>query len=215
MRPDREAPCSRTTSARMRPSRRRVPLRLLRPASLRRVVVSIAVVAATVGGLAGCGGPSGDESQEPRADQAVAELPELAAIGGARDVWAFEFGMDADREAVSEHLGEPRTRAESEESGRAGGPRIVVWDYDGLEITFLIDAVNETEYLLSAKISDASVPTRGGLEVGMQLDRATGLLGEPRVVNERSLVYFYRNTTIELITSDGVVEAIHLSRALP
>ncbi|MFW6292313.1 MAG: hypothetical protein ACOC7V_08295, partial [Spirochaetota bacterium] len=74
---------------------------------------------------------------------------------------------------------------------------------------------NETEYLLSARISDPSVPIRGGLEVGMQLDRATELLGEPRVIEERSLVYFYRNTTIELVVSDDVVEAIHLARALP
>ena len=174
-----------------------------------------AVVAVSLFAAAGCGESAPPEAQEPAVEQAAADLPEIAAIGGVQDVWAFDFGMDADREAVRAELGEPRSRAVSEESDRAGEPDIVVWRYDGLEITFLIDAVNEIEYLLSARISDPSVPIRGGLEVGMQLDRATELLGDPRVINERSLVYFYRNTTIELVVSDGVVEAIHLARALP
>ncbi len=174
-----------------------------------------AVVAVSLFAAAGCGESAPPEAQEPAAEEATADLPEIAAIGGVQDVWAFDFGMDADREAVRAELGEPRSRAVSEESDRAGEPDIVVWRYDGLEITFLIDAVNEIEYLLSARISDPSVPIRGGLEVGMQLDRATELLGDPRVINERSLVYFYRNTTIELVVSDGVVEAIHLARALP
>lgn len=183
---------------------------------LLRVLLRLAVAPAILVLAVSCGGPAADDTGgEPTAREADAELPELAAIGGVRDVWAFGFGMDAGREAVLEQLGEPRARTESEDSRRAGGPEIVVWEYDGLEITFLIDVVNESEYLLSVRISDPSVPLRGGLEVGMQLDRATEMLGEPRVVNEGSLVYFYRNTTIELITDDRVVEAIHLARALP
>ncbi|MFW5743161.1 MAG: hypothetical protein ACOCVO_01000 [bacterium] len=185
------------------------------PARALRCVRIAAVVVVSLLAAGGCGESSPPQAQEPAAEQATADLPEIAAIGGVQDVWAFDFGMDADREAVRAQRGEPRARAVSEESDRAGEPDIVVWRYDGLEITFLIDAANETEYLLSARISDPSVPIRGGLEVGMQLDRATELLGEPRVIEERSLVYFYRNTTIELVVSDDVVEAIHLARALP
>lgn len=215
MTPNREAPVlpSRLASPLRSPPRRRdARLRLVGRA---RAVLWFVVVIAVAAVATGCGGPTADEAQEPDAANTPAELPELAAIGGVHDVWAFEFGMDSDREAVRAHLGEPAARIEGEDSGRAGAPRIVVWEYDGLEVTFLIDEANESERLLSVEISDPSVPTRGGLEVGMQLDRATELLGEPRVVNERSLVYFYRNTTIELIASGDVVEAIHLARALP
>ncbi|MFW5742544.1 MAG: hypothetical protein ACOC2D_04645 [Spirochaetota bacterium] len=215
MRPDRELPARphRIASAWLIPP----PLRYLSLVDkpLARRALRLLVVAAIVVAAAGCDRSAPDEPQEPADADASAEVAELAAIGGVQDVWAFEFGLDADRDTVREHLGAPAARTESEESGRAGALRIVVWRYDRLEVTFLVDAATESEYLLSVKVLDPSVPTRGGLEVGMELERAIDLLGEPRVIDDGSLVWFYRNTTIELVVSDDEVEAIHLARALP
>lgn len=215
MRPDREAPARPHRIASAWPFAPPLWYLSLVGGPVARRALRLLVVAAIVVAAVGCDRPTADEPQEPDDADASAELPELVAIGGVQDVWAFEFGLDADRDTVREHLGAPAARTESEESGRAGSPRIVVWQYDRLEVTFLIDVAIESEYLLSVKISDPSVPTRGGLEVGMKLDRAIELLGEPRVIDDRSLVWFYRNTTIELVVSDDEVEAIHLARALP
>jgi hypothetical protein len=179
----------------------------VRPRSL--ILVALVVLVA-----AGCDAPR--PTVPPEGTQAAPpDLQELPAIGGVHDVWAFEFGMDAGRETVRSHLGDPLSREQSEQSGQAGGPQIVRWVYDGLEITFLIDAAGESEYLLSVEIDGPDVPIRGGLELGMPIAAAAELLGEPRVVNERSRVYFYRNTTIELIVDRDEVAAIHLARALP
>lgn len=170
--------------------------------------------AAVVMLVAGCSDP-GQSAATDQPEQAAAELPELPLIGGARDVWAFEFGMDADREAVRDVLGEPKAILQSEQTGEGSSPTIERWAYDGLEITFLIDTTGESEYLLSVRIDEADVPLRGGLAVDMGADEARELLGEPRVNQDDTLVYFYRNTTIELITSRGIVEAVLLARALP
>jgi hypothetical protein len=169
--------------------------------------------------LAGCDIRDATETDGARGSgdlqEASAALPELAAIGGVRDVWAFDFPMTASRDEVRSALGEPQAVSESETNRSSSGPEVVLWIYDGLEVTFLLDEHGEHEYLLSVKIDHPSVPLRGGLRVGMPLEEALRLLGEPRVSNERSRVYFYRDTTIELVVEHGEVAAVHLARALP
>ena len=153
-------------------------------------------------------------SKEP--DEVPApDLPELSAIGGVHDVWAFPFGMDANRERVRDRLGDPRTTVETHGPGEASGPRVERWHYEGVHFTFLIHEADGYEHLLGARIEGPAVPVRGGLEIGMPLDEALSLLGEPRIVDGESHVYFYRDTTIEIIAPDARVEAIQLSRAMP
>ena len=161
--------------------------------------------------LAACGGAEApSDPAEPSG-----ELPSLAMIGGVRDVWPFEFGLDADREAVRSVAGDPIAVTASGTMATDAGPEILRWEYDGVQMTFLIDSAAEREYLISVRISHPDVPLRGGLSIGMPLDEAVELLGEPRVVSNESRVYFYRDTTIELIAPGDVVQAVTLARALP
>ncbi len=161
--------------------------------------------------LVGCDRPESSPELEEPAD----DLAPIAAIGGVRDVWAFEFGLDADRDRVRLVLGDPLQIERSISVGGGGGPEIVRWEYDGLRVDFLLDNADAHEYLLSVRIGDPEIPMRGGLRLGMPVGEAVELLGEPRVENADSLVYFYRETTIELAVSDGVVSAVILARALP
>ena len=161
--------------------------------------------------LAGCERSEPSPSPVASAD----DLAPIAAIGGVRDIWAFEFGLDADRERVRAAFGDPLAVEQSDTNEADAGPQIVRWEYDGLRVNFLIDRADEHEYLLSVRISDPEIPMRGGLRIAMPVDEAVELLGEPRVENEDSLVYFYRETTIELAVSDGAVSAVTLARALP
>ncbi len=141
--------------------------------------------------------------------------PDLARIGGVRDVWGFEFGMDADRERVRSDLGEPVTVSESPAPESASGLEVERWYYDGFHVTFLINVPEEYEHLLAVRIEDPRVPLRGGLRIGMPLDEALELLGDPRVVDGASQVYFYRDSTIEIVAPEAAVESVQLSRALP
>ncbi|MFW6292879.1 MAG: hypothetical protein ACOC7V_11210 [Spirochaetota bacterium] len=175
-------------------------------ALLRTVLVGVLAVV-----LAGC------ERSEPAPEpgESAAEVAPIAAIGGVRDVWAFDFGLDADRERVRAAFGDPLRVEQSDTNEADAGPQIVRWEYDGLRVSFLIDRADEHEYLLTVRISDPELPMRGGLRIGMPVGEAVELLGEPRVENPDSLVYFYRETTIELGVSDGIVETVTLARALP
>ena len=150
-----------------------------------------------------------DPAEQPGA------IPELAQIGGVQDVWGFDFGMDANRTRVRVELGEPESVMETSATGGAVGPQLERWFYDGFQVTFLINEPEEYEILLAVRIEDPAVPVRGGLWIGMPLDEAFELLGEPRVVDGASHVYFYRDATIELIARGPSIEAIQLSRALP
>lgn len=147
--------------------------------------------------------------------EARATLPDLASVGGVQDVWAFDFSMTSDRSQVRAELGEPTTVVESQAAETGSGPQIVRWLYNGLEITFLIDALGEHEYLLSVRIDDADVPLRGGLSIGMPAEEAMALLGEAEVNSDQVRVFFYRSTTIEIVVDDGAVTEVHLARALP
>jgi len=153
--------------------------------------------------------------ETPSEPAEASSLPELAVIGGVQDVWAFEFGMDADRARVREVLGEPGRVVESGPDGSDAGPRIERFQYEGIQVDFLLDPTDGHEYLLLVRISDPSVPLSGGLRIGMPVDEAADLLGEPQIADAELQVYFYRATTIELGVSDGVVETITLARALP
>ena len=166
--------------------------------------------------LAACSRPADEaDLQQAAGSPPAPELQELPPIGGAQDVWALPFGMDADREVVREVFGEPIAVERPDQESQGEGPQIVRWRYEGLLMTFLIERGDLREYLLSVRISDPQVPINGGLEIGMPVREAVELLGEPRVVNEDSRVYFYRNTTIELVVRDDHVRTIHLARALP
>ena len=169
--------------------------------------------------LSGCGpgrenAAAGGSAAEESPDSA-GELPELAAIGGVQDVWAFPFGLDADREGVRSELGEPVSVNQTRSGENEDGPTVIRWFYERFSLTFLVDATGEQEYLLSARLSDPEAPLRGGLRVGMPVDEAIALLGEPRVASGDSRVWFYLNSTIELVVGGNEVEAVVLSRALP
>ena len=76
--------------------------------------------------LAGCGGggtAAGDADGSANGGESGADLPELAAIGGAQDVWGFSFGFDASREVVREALGDPETVTEAPIQESGAGPR--------------------------------------------------------------------------------------------
>jgi len=182
-----------------------------------RTLILAGVVAAIV--PASCGGRSGVSDAEPAPTDefqlAAAELPEIAAIGGAQDVWPFSFGLDAGRALVESTLGPP----DAEESHPAGGndstALIVSWEYPELSFTFFADEATGTEQLLSARIRTSDVGLRGGLKIDMKSEDAIELLGEPGFRAENRVVYFYYSTTIELVIRDGRVSEIALSRALP
>ncbi len=145
----------------------------------------------------------------------IDDRPDLARVGGVRDVWGFEFGMDADRERVRSHLGSPVSMSESSAPESASGLEVERWYYEGFQVPFLINVPEDYEHLLAVRIEGPQVPLRGGLRIGMRLDHALELLGDPRVVNGASYVYFYRDSTIEVVAPDATVEAVQLSRALP
>ncbi len=142
-------------------------------------------------------------------------VPDLARIGGVQDVWGFDFGMDANRTRVRVALGEPESVMETTASGGVVGPQLERWFYEGFQVTFLVNEAEEHELLIAVRIEDPVVPVRGGLRIGMPLDEALDLLGEPRVVDGASHVYFYRDATIEIVARGHSIEAIQLSRALP
>lgn len=152
-----------------------------------------------------------DAADEPAGQHDT--IPELARIGGVQDVWGFDFGMDSSRTRVRVDLGEPESVMET--TGGVVGPQLERWFYEGFQVTFLINESEEYEFLLAVRIEDATVPMRGGLRIGMPLDEALALLGEPRIVDGASHVYFYRDTTIEVVARGPTIEAVQLSRALP
>jgi len=182
-----------------------------------RTLILAGVVAAIL--PVSCGGHSGVSDAEPAPTEetqlAAAELPEIATIGGAQDVWPFSFGLDAGRSLVESTLGPP----DAEDSQPAGGndstALIVSWEYPETSFTFFADEATGTEQLLSARIRTADVGLRGGLTIDMKSEDAIELLGEPGFRAENRVVYFYYSTTIELVIRDGRVSEIALSRALP
>lgn len=147
--------------------------------------------------------------------QASVALPELATIAGVRDVWPFGFGLSASRSAVRDALGEPADVQQSASRDGTAGSAVEIWRYEGVQLTFLVDETRDQEYLLSARISDDGPALRGGLTIGMSTEAARSLLGEPQVADDARIVYFYRDTTIELRVDDGIVASVHLARALP
>jgi len=155
----------------------------------------------------------GSEDQSP--DLAGAGLPELATVGGAQDVWPFEFGLDGQRKDVEAAMGAPDAVSERA-AGTADSPgRVVTWTYPTAEFRFFVSAGGEEEFMVAATITSSEQPLRGGLAVGMSIEEAIAVLGKPDVENESLLVYFYFTSTIEIYKSDGTVEAIMLARALP
>jgi hypothetical protein len=154
-------------------------------------------------------------SEEQPTDLASAPLPELATIGGAQDVWPFEFGLDAKRIDVEAAIGTPESISERAAGTESSPGRVVSWTFPTVEFRFFVSSDGAEEFMLAATITSAEVPLRGGLSVGMSIEDAVAVLGKPDVENESLLVYFYFNSTIELYKSDGMVEAVMLARALP
>ncbi|MEE8440452.1 MAG: hypothetical protein V3S41_01930 [Spirochaetia bacterium] len=188
-------------------------------AAARRGPAPALTVVIAVFALVSCGGRAPQpDAQRPAAEEpktAAAELPELATIGGAQDVWPFSFGLDADRELVESTLGPPAV----EESQPAGGSDstafIVSWEYPGFSFAFFVDEAVQTEQLLSARVRSSDVRLQGGLSIDMKTEDALALLGEPGFRSDDLAVYFYYLTTIELVIRDGRVSEIALSRAMP
>ncbi len=169
--------------------------------------------------LVSCGGRAPlPDAQRPATEEtkaAAAELPELAGIGGAQDVWPFSFGLDADRELVESTLGRPAAE-ESQPAGGSGSTAFIVsWDYPEFSFTFFVDEAVQTEQLLSARVRSSDVMLQGGLSIDMKTADALALLGEPGFRSDDRAVYFYYLTTIELVIRDGRVSEIALSRAMP
>ncbi len=138
---------------------------------------------------------------------------ELLAIGGAHDIWPFSFGLNARFEDVEAALGLPSSI--TEEPAQGNGPAVSRWNYPGLIVTFLQNPGSDAVQILTVRFTDQEYLLRGGLEVGMGLDEAPRLMGEPRVQDGRSHVWFYSTTTIELEVNEGIVTAVQVARALP
>jgi hypothetical protein len=142
------------------------------------------------------------------------ELPELAAVGGVQDLWAFPFSLTSNRETVREAYGEPEWVDASQPGGDAAS-EVIEWGYEGVVFSFFAKNGDQLESLISATIARNDVPLDGELEIGMPIDEARTILGEPQVQTDEALVFFYFDTTIELRYEDGVVTEIVLARALP
>jgi hypothetical protein len=164
--------------------------------------------------LAACANRTEEEIPEP-----TPSLPDLPVIGGVQDVWNFPFGFGDSRASVRELYGEPVEVAISPvgHGGDETEPTVTIedWAYEGLTITFYVDPLQEIDYVLSARVTSTGVELRSGLYVGMPEEEATALLGEPAVDTGSSLVYFYLNTTIEIVVPDHRIAEIVLSRAMP
>jgi hypothetical protein len=160
--------------------------------------------------LAGCSPAAAESVAEPQNP----DLPELAAVGGAQDLWAFPFSLSATRSEIAQAYGEPLSRRGDDSRGGPGA-RIVEWDYTGVTLAFFVRADGSEEYLVSARISDASVPVEGPIQLGTPVEAVRELLGEPNVDTESRLVYFFSLTTIEIGYQDGAVTELTLGRSLP
>ena len=161
--------------------------------------------------LVSCGG--GEPPEIPVEDSKDTPLPEMAAVAGAQDLWPFSFGLDANRAVVESALGAPEQVNEKD----VGQPDVTVfeWYYPGTELVFFRHDTEDSEYLLSARFSDGEAELGAGLRVGMPLDEALQILGNPGYERDQSIVIFYYTTTIELVTDGEVVTEISLARAMP
>lgn len=183
------------------------------------LVRTLALCAAALA-VGACGGRGQDAAGKSGADKGDADLastalPELAVVGGAQDVWPFEFGLDAKRAGVESILGAPDDVSERAAGTGSSTGRVITWTYPDVTFTFFIDAHGRDEYLLSAAFTSPEIPLGNGLSVGMPAEAARALLGEPDVRDESLSAYFYYTSTIELHVTDGTVTRIVLARALP
>lgn len=170
--------------------------------------------------------PSGRKPETPQ-PQPEPELPELSLVGGAQDLWPFDFGFDATRAAVATEFGDPSERntvpvGANRDSGASDGDSengstgvVESWRYEGVSFDFFIDPEQNLEFLLSAQVSDSSIVLGSGISIGMEVDDLFGIMGEPAVSTERNLVYFYLTNTIEFHVGEDRVAAVTLSRAMP
>ncbi len=175
--------------------------------------------------IGGCGGdrsggaarPAGGEPAggDSAGSDAEAGPAPLGQVGSAADLWVFPFTMAAARDEVRDALGEPIGSETRREDARSSGPEALTWEYPGLIVTFLVGTSDGDDYLISVRVTDPSVTLGSGIAVGMPVDDALAILGDPQVNDDRSLVYFYRASTIEIVVDAGRVAAVVLARALP
>ncbi|TVQ17642.1 MAG: hypothetical protein EA382_18575 [Spirochaetaceae bacterium] len=182
----------------------------------------VLLVATVIGGCGGdpSGGaarPAGGEpaGSDPAGSDAEAGPAPLGQVGSAADLWAFPFTMAAARDQVRDALGEPISSESRRDDARTGGPEALTWEYPGLIVTFLTGTSDGDDYLISVRVTDPSVALGSGIAVGMPVDDAVTILGNPQVRDDRSLVYFYRASTIEIVVDAGRVASVVLARALP
>lgn len=173
------------------------------------------LLVATIGACSGDADRAPARVVSPPADDGGEGPPPLVQVGSAADLWVFPFTMSADRDEVRDAFGEPVERESRRDDGRTSGPEALVWEYPGLTVTFLAGTSDGDDYLISVRVTDPSVALGSGIAVGMPADDALTILGEPRVRDGRSLVYFYRASTIELVVDAGLVVEVVLARALP
>jgi hypothetical protein len=162
----------------------------------------------SLAGLHGAYAAGAGEAESPPEDA----RPELPEIGGAQDIWPFTFGLQAGYEDVLAVLGEPS--GGKERVDEEGKPTIVRWRYAGLVVTFLENSPSNV-MVLTVRFTGPEYPMRGGLALGMPIEDAFALMGEPRVVNGKFRVYFYNTTTIELLVDEGRVAEVVVARAMP
>jgi hypothetical protein len=161
----------------------------------------------------GCSGqPAEDETGDQTEDQTP--LPELARVAGAQDLWAFPFGLSASREEVETALGAPQGRMTDASRGGVAAA-IVEWRYPGVQFSFFVRNDGSEEYLVSARVDGDEAPLSGPFAIGETASSVQSVLGTPQVESAERMVFFFSETTVEFETSDGVVSAITLARALP
>ena len=114
-------------------------------------------------------------SAEAAPELASAALPELASVGGAQDVWPFEFGLDADRASVEAMLGAPESVSERPAGTEDAPGRVFTWSYPAVEFQFFVGFDSEEEFMLAATITSPDQPLRGGLSVGMSIEDAVAM----------------------------------------
>lgn len=171
--------------------------------------LAAAVIVAVVSILSACSQTPAAESEERAED-----LPELARVAGAQDLWAFPFSLSATRADVQAAYGAPLRRG-SDASRGGTAASIIEWEYEDAVLSFFARNDGSEEYLVSASITGPAAPLNGPVRIGTAVESVREVFGEPRVASDERLVYFFSHTTVEFAVENGRVAAVTLARALP
>ncbi len=112
--------------------------------------------------------------------------------------------MGADADEIIDALGEPIDSYEIGDCGGLGAQ--VLYSYPSLDVYVLEGKSGNTIDELSFR--DDIITTQEGVYIGMDIDEAKGLLGEPDNETNKQLDYEKGKFTVSVLYEDGMVSAI-------